>query len=281
MPFNGSGTFDRSHRWVDDKAAHREIDAVRMDREDDGIRDGLTNAICLDGQSTTLAAIPFAVGLQVSNGTVGAPSVGIIGDTNCGLYRVAANTVGIVVAGTKIIEVATATTSVNAVLALSTPLATTYGGTGAATANTCRVYATATQSCAATSSDVPLVFNLTAHDPNSLHDASGATATQTKITVSKDGVYLINGQINLAVLHHSYDGVLLFAIKKNDTDYLAQVGNFVQLNDPDVDNWKATITTIAQLTAGDYVQLVSQNNNNGLSIRTSATPSLAVARIYA
>src|SRR5512139_1430992 len=111
MAFNGSGTFNRVYNWVTDKNNLVKITASRMDGEDDGFATGLSTTICKDGQSTTTAAIPFAVGINLSDGLVGTPSAKFINDTDTGLYSVAANTLGISAGGAKVFEFTTATAS--------------------------------------------------------------------------------------------------------------------------------------------------------------------------
>jgi len=59
MPFNGSGTFNRVHRWADDSANGIDITDTRMDAEDDGFATGLSNCITRDGQSPPSAAIDW------------------------------------------------------------------------------------------------------------------------------------------------------------------------------------------------------------------------------
>lgn len=61
-----------------------------MDTEDNGFAAGLSNAICKDGQQTTTARIPFAVGLSVNQGTVTTPSISVAADTGTGLYQTTA-----------------------------------------------------------------------------------------------------------------------------------------------------------------------------------------------
>lgn len=68
MAFNGAGIFSRLYSWVADAAAGIKIKSDRMDAEMDGFATGLTKAICKDGQSTTTAAIPFAVGIHITGG---------------------------------------------------------------------------------------------------------------------------------------------------------------------------------------------------------------------
>ena len=59
MAYNGSGVFSRLYSWATDKANNIVVTASRMDDEMNGFADGLTNAICRDGQTTITANIPF------------------------------------------------------------------------------------------------------------------------------------------------------------------------------------------------------------------------------
>src|SRR5262245_46622663 len=62
MPYNGSGTFNRSNGptgWEDDAAASIKIRADRHDGHDQDLANGLSNAICRDGQSQVSADIPM------------------------------------------------------------------------------------------------------------------------------------------------------------------------------------------------------------------------------
>lgn len=70
--FNGSGTFVRSYSWTTDAANSIKITASRMDTEDTGFANGLTNCLTRDGQSPALANIPMG-GFKITglaNGTV-------------------------------------------------------------------------------------------------------------------------------------------------------------------------------------------------------------------
>jgi hypothetical protein len=64
MAFNGSGTFNRLYDWTTDRDNSIKILASRVDDEDDGFATGLSTCITKDGQTTTTALIPFAVGLS-------------------------------------------------------------------------------------------------------------------------------------------------------------------------------------------------------------------------
>lgn len=74
MPYNGSGVFTRAHDWTDDAAAAIDIDASRMDEEDDGFATGLSNCITKDGQTTITANIPFSGRKITGYGSTSAPS---------------------------------------------------------------------------------------------------------------------------------------------------------------------------------------------------------------
>lgn len=63
MAFNGSGVFNRIHNWVTDKGNSVPITASRFDTELDGMATGLSTCITKDGQTTTTAIIPFALGI--------------------------------------------------------------------------------------------------------------------------------------------------------------------------------------------------------------------------
>jgi hypothetical protein len=117
MPDNGSGTWTRNHDFTADRDANVKIQASRVDTELDDIGTALTNRICKDGQTTTTAAIPFAVGLRVSTGSVGTPSIGVIGDTNCGWYFPAADTIAAAVGGANAMTIASTGVTFNDLLA--------------------------------------------------------------------------------------------------------------------------------------------------------------------
>lgn len=59
MAFNGSGTFNRLYDWTTDEGNGINIEASRMDGEDDGFATGLSTCITKDGQTTITANIPF------------------------------------------------------------------------------------------------------------------------------------------------------------------------------------------------------------------------------
>jgi hypothetical protein len=66
MPFNGSGTFNRTNgfnggatTWVQDRDGAVKIEATRHDTHDQDLAAGLTNCITKDGQTTPTANIPM------------------------------------------------------------------------------------------------------------------------------------------------------------------------------------------------------------------------------
>lgn len=61
MPWNGSGTFNRTYSWVADKLASINITASRMDTDtNDIVANGLGNSLTRDGQGQPTANLPMA-----------------------------------------------------------------------------------------------------------------------------------------------------------------------------------------------------------------------------
>lgn len=60
-----------------------------------------------DSSATVLARITAAGRLQVGDGTVSLPAFAFTSDTDCGLYRIGANNIGVAVGGVKAIDIAT------------------------------------------------------------------------------------------------------------------------------------------------------------------------------
>ena len=97
-------------------------DAANKKYVDDTVATASGNAILRDGSSTTTHKIPFAGGtapdggISINNGTVGTPAVNFISNTNYGIYLRTASApfgVGLVAAGTQIIDASTAGLAVN------------------------------------------------------------------------------------------------------------------------------------------------------------------------
>ncbi len=145
--FNGSGTFVRTYNWVTDKGNNVKVTASRMDGEDDGFATGLSTCIAKDGQTTTTAAVPFAVGIKVSDGSAGTPAVNFINDTDTGIYRIGANQMAVICGGDVAMDFGTATVSASCMVlggTLSVAGALTFtSGLGAAAATSIDVSGTA------------------------------------------------------------------------------------------------------------------------------------------
>lgn len=71
MPFNGSGAFNRVYNWVNDANNNIDIEASRMDTEDNGFATGLSDCVTRDGQSVPTANLPMGtfVHTNVGNAT--------------------------------------------------------------------------------------------------------------------------------------------------------------------------------------------------------------------
>lgn len=92
MPFNGSGAYSLS----DTIAAGTPNDATELQAILDDIATGLSNAVCVDGQSTMTGV------LSLPNGSAAAPSYTFGSDTNTGAYRYGADQYGIAVNGSAV-----------------------------------------------------------------------------------------------------------------------------------------------------------------------------------
>lgn len=80
MPFNGSGQFNRLYNWQNDAANGLDILAPRMDGEDDGFAEGLSNCITRDGQSPPTAAINWGGQDLLNVGTITVATLNITGN---------------------------------------------------------------------------------------------------------------------------------------------------------------------------------------------------------
>ena len=88
MAYNGTGTFNRIYNWTTDAANGINIEAARMDTEDNGFATGLSNAITKDGQTTITADIPFSSKkiTALANGSARTDSIAL-GQVQDGTYR--------------------------------------------------------------------------------------------------------------------------------------------------------------------------------------------------
>lgn len=57
--WNGSGTYSRYHDWTTDEAGAVDIDATRMDQEDDAIAAGINACLTKNGENTPSANLPM------------------------------------------------------------------------------------------------------------------------------------------------------------------------------------------------------------------------------
>src|SRR5512139_1482769 len=185
--FNGSGTFVRTHNWVTDKGNGVKVTASRMDAEDDGFATGLSTVIAKDGQTTTTAAVPFAVGINVSDGSALTPSIKFINDTDCGWYRIGLNNAGLSLAGTLAWDFGTATTSAAGSLVVGGTLAVTGAISGVAglTVATATVSVFAATGAATFASTVGITGQLTAATATvSVFAATGAATFASTVGIT-------------------------------------------------------------------------------------------------
>lgn len=105
MPYNGSGTWAAAASSFNPAVAGTQIDVNDWATLLADFSTGLSTAICKDGQTTTTARIPFAAGVSVSDGSLGAPGINFTSDTDNGLYRIGANNWGFSGGGVKVAEV--------------------------------------------------------------------------------------------------------------------------------------------------------------------------------
>ena len=104
MAFNGSGVFVRLYSWVTDRDAGTKILAARVDEETNGIVVGLNSVV--NGTQ------PFIAPVRSSFGTAASPAHSFSADTDTGLFRKAANTLGLSTGGTERLSLDTATLTV-------------------------------------------------------------------------------------------------------------------------------------------------------------------------
>jgi len=281
MAFSG-GTFSRLYDWTTDLAgggATANVTASRIDAEHDGFATGLSLTICKDGQSTTTAVIPFAVGIRIGDGTVGTPGLHFTSDTDTGIRRTGDNSLAVVAEGADKLTVGTATVTIAGALALGTVLATTYGGVGSSVSNSCRVWHNADQAIPVASQD--LVFNSEIHDGNTLHSTSVDT---NRITISTDGTYAICGNVRFEVATAlSAVGNFYVRIKADGTTYLGEHAVTIENGTSNI-LVPLNVTAIASLTAGQYITLeVANAGGQTRNIKSVAgiSPIFAAARVFA
>jgi microcystin-dependent protein len=97
MARNGSGTYTKVNTFVPGNS----ITAAGHNQNWDDIATEITNSVAADGQTTLTGP------LKAASGSVGAPGVTFASDTDCGLYRIGGNNIGVAVNGAKVLDVAT------------------------------------------------------------------------------------------------------------------------------------------------------------------------------
>ena len=113
MPFNEQGLFERLYSWLADRDNGVKIRADRMDQEMDGFKDAI-NAITGNtvAQRAPIRGVP---------GTAAAPGYTFEGDTNTGMYRAAADTIGFAVNGQSVMTLGASGISLGAADLAFTP----------------------------------------------------------------------------------------------------------------------------------------------------------------
>lgn len=119
MPYNGSGAFTLAEAAF---VPNTPISSAAVNSDlSDIATNGLSNAVTKDGQTTITG--PF----KGANGSVGAPMYSFASDTNSGMYRIAADNIGISVGGTKILDIAATGLSVVGTVSPSTTVTNAVG----------------------------------------------------------------------------------------------------------------------------------------------------------
>ena len=70
MAWNGSGVFSRLYNWVSDAGTGIDIEATRMDGEDDNFATAINNCLAKDGQNAATGNINLGTN-KITNGSVG------------------------------------------------------------------------------------------------------------------------------------------------------------------------------------------------------------------
>lgn len=134
-----------------------------------------------------------------------------------------------------------------------------------------RVYHNTTQSLA-TATDTYLAFNSERFDNATMHDNS---TNNSRLTCPETGKYLIVATIGFT---SNSTGNRVVRLVKNRTDIIAGVIQPAAVSD----STEITVTTIASLTAGDYVEVrANQNSGGSLNVEYFANlkPEFMMAKI--
>jgi len=164
VSFNGSGTFviNSTGQPV---VTGTVISSSTFNSLTADLGTGLSTTVTKDGQTTTTAKIPFALGLSAaaaSNfaaGTVGLPAIYLSTDTTTGLYRIGANNDGFAVSGAKVLDIASTGLGITGTLKLAgaTSGTTTVIATDAVTATITLPSATSTLATFVASTFTPVM----------------------------------------------------------------------------------------------------------------------------
>ena len=215
MSFNGSGVYTVPTP-ENPAVANTLIESTKYNTTMVDIATGISTCITKDGQTTVTANIPLAgfsltnAGIRAPNGTVGAPSITLENDTDCGLYRIGANNVGLSVAGAKVLDISASGLAVTGTLSATSPIGVASGGTGRAsvTANSIP-YGDGTN---ALLSHASLTFDGTTF---SAPIASVASLTTTSGSVFVNDTTSANMTVGLTVNQGANDNQI-FAAKSSD-----------------------------------------------------------------
>lgn len=118
IPYNGSGTFVLAEAAF---VPNTPISSSAMNSDLSDIATGLSTAVTKDGQTVITNPIRFA------SGSVGLPAITFSADTDCGIYRIGANNIGVSVNATKILDIATTGLGVTGTVAPSTTVTNATG----------------------------------------------------------------------------------------------------------------------------------------------------------
>lgn len=204
--FNGAGTFVRTYSWANDKTNGVNITASRFDTEDSGFATGLSTCICKDGQQTTTAIVPFAVGVSCTAGSISAPMLMPIGDLTTGVYSSASGKIDISSTGTRVGGFNSGGLD-NTVIGAGTPLAGTFT-TVAGTAITASTTLAATGNFSVNTNK----FNVTASNGNTT--AAGTLVVTGALTAGGVAYPASNGT-NLQFLQTNGSGTAAWASPKS------------------------------------------------------------------
>ena len=173
------------------------------------------------------------------------------------------NTTGFTSGSIPIAQVVTGSSSITTINDKRVWIATNLAGEGA------RAYHSTSQNVNDTTW-TSLALNSERFDDNSYHDNS---SNNSRLTVSSDGLYIIWGNVEWDV---NDTGLRNLRILLNGSDVIAQVSE-----DPSGER-RYQVSTIAQLSQNDYVELqVYQNSGGTRSISSSGqwSPEFAIAKV--